>query len=148
MGRAVGMPADNDMGNSEVGHNAMGCGRVFAQGAKLVKNAIESACSFSRGIPGGGLPENVKQTGATLAFYWSYIRRQCALPLLIILRRCWKRAKDAGVSRDAGTWASGWPGCGGNQCAGLFYTAGEIHDGAFPTPVLMPDLLRAAAGCT
>ncbi len=41
-GTAVGMPSDNDMGNSEVGHNAMGAGRVFDQGAKLVANAIAS----------------------------------------------------------------------------------------------------------
>ncbi len=41
-GRAVGMPSDDDMGNSEVGHNAMGAGRVFAQGAKLVQDAFES----------------------------------------------------------------------------------------------------------
>lgn len=41
-GTAVGLPSDDDMGNSEVGHNAMGAGRVFAQGAKLVNEAIES----------------------------------------------------------------------------------------------------------
>jgi 2,3-bisphosphoglycerate-independent phosphoglycerate mutase len=41
-GTAVGLPSDEDMGNSEVGHNAMGAGRVFAQGAKLVNQAIES----------------------------------------------------------------------------------------------------------
>ena len=41
-GTAVGMPSDKDMGNSEVGHNAMGAGRVFDQGAKLVELAIES----------------------------------------------------------------------------------------------------------
>jgi 2,3-bisphosphoglycerate-independent phosphoglycerate mutase len=39
-GLAVGMPSDEDMGNSEVGHNAMGAGRVFEQGAKLVSLAI------------------------------------------------------------------------------------------------------------
>ena len=39
-GTAVGMPSDADMGNSEVGHNAMGAGRVFDQGAKLVDEAI------------------------------------------------------------------------------------------------------------
>ncbi len=32
-GKAVGMPSDDDMGNSEIGHNAIGCGRVFEQGA-------------------------------------------------------------------------------------------------------------------
>ena len=41
-GTAVGLPADDDMGNSEVGHNAIGAGRVFDQGAKLVNQAIES----------------------------------------------------------------------------------------------------------
>lgn len=39
-GTAVGMPSDEDMGNSEVGHNALGSGRIFDQGAALVKNAI------------------------------------------------------------------------------------------------------------
>ncbi len=39
-GLAVGMPSDDDMGNSEVGHNAMGAGRVFAQGATLVAASI------------------------------------------------------------------------------------------------------------
>ena len=41
-GTAVGMPSDEDMGNSEVGHNAMGAGRVFDQGAKLINAAIDS----------------------------------------------------------------------------------------------------------
>ena len=39
-GTAVGLPSDDDMGNSEVGHNALGSGQVFAQGAKLVSNSI------------------------------------------------------------------------------------------------------------
>jgi len=46
-GLAVGLPSDADMGNSEVGHNAIGCGRVFAQGAKLVADAISSKKMFS-----------------------------------------------------------------------------------------------------
>ena len=41
-GTAVGMPSDADMGNSEVGHNALGAGRVFAQGAKLVDAAVDT----------------------------------------------------------------------------------------------------------
>lgn len=45
-GHAVGMPTDDDMGNSEVGHNAIGAGRVFDQGALLVKNAVESGAMF------------------------------------------------------------------------------------------------------
>ncbi len=45
-GPAVGLPSDDDMGNSEVGHNAMGGGRIFAQGAKLVQNSIDSGKIF------------------------------------------------------------------------------------------------------
>ena len=45
-GTAVGMPSDTDQGNSEVGHNAMGAGRIFAQGARLVEEAIESGSLF------------------------------------------------------------------------------------------------------
>ena len=45
-GTAVGLPSDDDMGNSEVGHNAFGAGRVFSQGAKLVDEAIESGGIF------------------------------------------------------------------------------------------------------
>jgi len=45
-GTAVGMPSDDDMGNSEVGHNALGAGRVFDQGAKLAQRSIESGTIF------------------------------------------------------------------------------------------------------
>jgi 2,3-bisphosphoglycerate-independent phosphoglycerate mutase len=45
-GRAVGLPSDADMGNSEVGHNAMGAGRVIDQGATLVDAAIASGAIF------------------------------------------------------------------------------------------------------
>ena len=45
-GPSVGLPSEDDMGNSEVGHNALGAGRVFAQGAKLVNQAIESGRLF------------------------------------------------------------------------------------------------------
>ncbi len=41
-GPAVGLPSEDDMGNSEVGHNALGAGRVLAQGAKRVNLDIES----------------------------------------------------------------------------------------------------------
>jgi 2,3-bisphosphoglycerate-independent phosphoglycerate mutase len=45
-GSAVGMPTEGDMGNSEVGHNAIGAGRVFDQGASLVINAIRDGSMF------------------------------------------------------------------------------------------------------
>lgn len=66
-GTAVGLPSDADMGNSEVGHNAMGCGRVFAQGAKLVSNAISSGSMFE-GEVWKKLVANVKSKGTALHF--------------------------------------------------------------------------------
>lgn len=45
-GTAVGLPSDDDMGNSEVGHNALGAGRIFPQGAKLVNEAFKSGIIF------------------------------------------------------------------------------------------------------
>ncbi len=70
-GTAVGLPADDDMGNSEVGHNAIGCGRVFAQGAKLVNKSIESGTVFS-GAVWVKLIENVKKNKWNSPFYRSY----------------------------------------------------------------------------
>ena len=46
-GKAVGLPSDSDMGNSEVGHNAMGAGRTFAQGASLVDDALKNGTAFT-----------------------------------------------------------------------------------------------------
>ncbi len=46
-GLAVGLPSDGDMGNSEVGHNALGCGQIYSQGAKLVNESIESGDIFT-----------------------------------------------------------------------------------------------------
>ena len=45
-GTAVGLPSDEDMGNSEVGHNALGCGQVYSQGAKLVGESIETGVIY------------------------------------------------------------------------------------------------------
>ena len=63
-GKAVGLPSDDDMGNSEVGHNALGAGKVYAQGALLVSRAIQSGALFrgsvwqdvvARGARGGAV---------------------------------------------------------------------------------------------
>jgi 2,3-bisphosphoglycerate-independent phosphoglycerate mutase len=67
-GKAVGLPSDEDMGNSEVGHNAMGCGRVFNQGAALVSKSIETGAMFE-GTAWKELVSNVKSAdGRTLHF--------------------------------------------------------------------------------
>ncbi|WPT17990.1 hypothetical protein PSENEW3_00005992 [Picochlorum sp. SENEW3] len=62
-GTAVGLPSDADMGNSEVGHNALGAGQVIDQGASLVDKALESGSMFegegwqyvSENLPNGTL---------------------------------------------------------------------------------------------
>ena len=49
-GMAVGLPSDDDMGNSEVGHNAIGAGRIFDQGARLVNKALKSGAIFQTAV--------------------------------------------------------------------------------------------------
>ncbi len=66
-GTAVGLPTDDDMGNSEVGHNALGSGQIFAQGAKLVSNAIASGKIFTSPA-WQTLASGVKASGGTLHF--------------------------------------------------------------------------------
>ena len=66
-GTAVGLPSDDDMGNSEVGHNALGAGQVFAQGAKLVTQSIESGKMFASDT-WKLLVSNVKENNSTLHF--------------------------------------------------------------------------------
>ena len=64
-GTAVGMPSDDDMGNSEVGHNALGAGRVFDQGSKLVGRAIAEGALF-RGETWRTLIERVRTNKTAL----------------------------------------------------------------------------------
>ncbi|MBR5447903.1 MAG: 2,3-bisphosphoglycerate-independent phosphoglycerate mutase, partial [Clostridia bacterium] len=66
-GTAVGLPSDDEMGNSEVGHNALGAGQVFAQGAKLVTQSIESGKMFASDT-WKLLVSNVKEKDSTLHF--------------------------------------------------------------------------------
>lgn len=66
-GTAVGLTSDDDMGNSEVGHNAIGAGAVYSQGAKLVNESIESGAMYDA----QGWREiiaNVKENNSTLHF--------------------------------------------------------------------------------
>ena len=66
-GSAVGLPSDDDMGNSEVGHNALGAGRVFDQGAKIVNASIAEATMFDSEA-WKNLTNRVKDTGAVFHF--------------------------------------------------------------------------------
>ena len=66
-GRAVGMPSDADMGNSEIGHNAIGCGRVYDQGAALVGKAVASGALYE-GATWKSLVASAKSSGGALHF--------------------------------------------------------------------------------
>lgn len=66
-GTFVGLPSNSDIGNSEVGHNALGAGRVFDQGAKLVQNAIAKGSLYSGDTWKKTLTQ-VASTGGTLHF--------------------------------------------------------------------------------
>ncbi len=64
-GKAVGLPSDDDMGNSEVGHNALGAGKIYAQGAVLIGRAIASGAIFT-----GETWQTVVRRGATGAVHF------------------------------------------------------------------------------
>jgi 2,3-bisphosphoglycerate-independent phosphoglycerate mutase len=66
-GQAVGMPTDKDMGNSEVGHNALGAGRIYSQGATLVDQSIKSGELFKNSC-WRLLHRHLQQSGGALHF--------------------------------------------------------------------------------
>jgi len=66
-GLAVGLPTDDDMGNSEVGHNALGAGVVHDQGALLVNRAIASGALFE-GSTWRAIIDRCRSHGSALHF--------------------------------------------------------------------------------
>ncbi|MCH5182626.1 MAG: 2,3-bisphosphoglycerate-independent phosphoglycerate mutase [Oscillospiraceae bacterium] len=96
-GTAVGLPSDDDMGNSEVGHNALGAGQVFAQGAKLVNSAIESGRIYQSDA-WKALTARVKETKGTLHFLGLFSDGNVHSHVEH-LRAMVKQAKAEGVSR-------------------------------------------------
>ncbi len=96
-GKAVGLPSDDDMGNSEVGHNAIGCGRVFAQGAKLVKTSVESGTVYE-GKTWKYLIEYAKEHKGALHFI-GLMSDGNVHSNISHLRSMVARAKEAGIKR-------------------------------------------------
>ena len=66
-GTEVGLPSDSDMGNSEVGHNAMGAGQIYSQGAQLVNESVDSGRIFESET-WKDLVEQVKENDGTFHF--------------------------------------------------------------------------------
>lgn len=96
-GGAVGLPTDDDMGNSEVGHNALGCGQIYSQGAKLVNESIESGKMYDSSA-WKELVDNVKAKGSTLHFIGLLSDGNVHSNISHLLNMV-KRAKSDGVSK-------------------------------------------------
>ena len=96
-GTAVGLPSDDDMGNSEVGHNAIGSGQIYSQGAKLVNEAIESGKMY-QGNTWKELVGNVLEHQSTLHFIGLFSDGNVHSHI-DHLKAMIARAKEEGVSR-------------------------------------------------
>ena len=66
-GPYVGLPSLDDMGNSEVGHNAIGAGKVYSQGAKLINTSMDDGSIF-KGETWTALIDNCKKNNSALHF--------------------------------------------------------------------------------
>jgi len=96
-GTAVGMPSDDDMGNSEVGHNAIGSGQVYNQGASLVNDAIASGELFDKPA-WQEITNNAKKHQSSLHFLGLFSDGNVHSHINH-LQAMIKRAKDEGLSR-------------------------------------------------
>ena len=47
-GHAVGLPGENDLGGSEVGHLTLGAGNIFPQGLSLINKSLEDGSLFQQ----------------------------------------------------------------------------------------------------
>ncbi len=108
-GTYVGLPSDDDMGNSEVGHNAIGCGRVFDQGASLVNKSIETGALFE-GSVWKELIENVNEPRFQTPLYRSSVGWKCAQPYQPS-RGSLSRGKKGRHQKGLCSYPSGWKGC-------------------------------------
>jgi 2,3-bisphosphoglycerate-independent phosphoglycerate mutase len=95
-GTAVGLPTDDDMGNSEVGHNAIGAGQVYSQGAKLVSESIETGALYESPV-WRSLIDGAKN-GSTLHFIGLLSDGNVHSHIDHLLRML-EQAKKEGVSR-------------------------------------------------
>ena len=96
-GTAVGLPTDDDMGNSEVGHNALGCGQIYSQGAKLVNESIESGKIFESGCLEATLIANCVQARLTPCTSSACCPTATSTPTSATCSPCSEAAKKDGV---------------------------------------------------
>ena len=105
-GTAVGLPSDEDMGNSEVGHNALGCGQVYSQGAKLVGESIENGTLFSSPT-WIDLTENCVKNGKAMHF----LGRKLTASRKPTATSCWMAVTSPPPPRwsMSSSWRTCWP---------------------------------------
>ena len=96
-GTAVGLPSDDDMGNSEVGHNALGSGQIYSQGAKLVNESIESGAIFGSST-WKNMIGSVKENNKTLHFLGLLSDGNVHSNINHLLAML-KKAKEEGITR-------------------------------------------------
>jgi 2,3-bisphosphoglycerate-independent phosphoglycerate mutase len=96
-GTAVGLPSDEDMGNSEVGHNALGCGQIYTQGAKLVNESIKSGKMYSSKT-WNSLVNNCIENKSALHFI-GLLSDGNVHSNIVHVKSMIKRAKEQGVSK-------------------------------------------------
>ncbi|MCL1865802.1 MAG: 2,3-bisphosphoglycerate-independent phosphoglycerate mutase [Oscillospiraceae bacterium] len=97
-GSAVGLPSDDDMGNSEVGHNALGCGQIYSQGAKLVNESIESGKMYESAA-WKKVVDNAKKDGESALHFLGLLSDGNVHSNIAHLLNMLKRAKSDGVKR-------------------------------------------------
>jgi 2,3-bisphosphoglycerate-independent phosphoglycerate mutase len=98
------------MGNSEVGHNAIGSGQVYSQGAKLVTEAIQTGKMFE-GNTWKDLSDNVKAHSPP-AFFRSLFSDGNVHSHIDHLKAMIRKAKEEGIKKSPRSHSSRRPGCG------------------------------------
>lgn len=127
-GTAVGLPTDDDMGNSEVGHNALGCGQIYSQGAKLVNESIESGKIYESAT-WKKLTDGVKASGGALHFIGLLSDGNVHSNISHLLTML-EGSEGRGREEGPGAYSAGRAGCAGDFRAGLCGSAGEHPGGA------------------
>lgn len=125
-GTAVGMHSDADMGNSEIGHNAIGYGQVFAQGARLVNEAIGKWTLF-RGDPWQELIKNVINHNSRLHFI-GLLSSGNVHSQISHMEALLTEAKKRRHSKSLCSYPSGRAGCAADVRFGIHRAAREVSD--------------------
>ena len=139
-GTAVGLPTDDDMGNSEVGHNALGCGQIYSQGAKLVQESIETG-SLYQSKTWIDLTDNCLQNGKALHFIGLLSDGNVHSNISHLIAML-KKAREMGLKKGLLPHPARRPRRPRDKCAGLCRPAGVRSGGTERRGACIQDRLR------